>query len=175
MLSFIFFFFFKLAWVNLTKCSQYIFIAWDPILFKVTYQNDWNNGFWTIVTVSPRKAEWSSAVLSEQCVPLYTNRHSKQSSNIKRDIKKREQNKTNQQSLHPPLFQIVFGFHHMLSQDAPCQISKGRSMPTYKSSLCSAEVEPGKSFIAEIQCTSSHFSWLMVDTSGYWKIISVVG
>lgn len=41
-------------------------------------------------------------------------------------------------------------------------------MPTYKSILCSAEVEPGKSFIAEIQRrTSSHLSWLMVDTSGY--------
>lgn len=56
----------------------------------------------------------------------------------------------------------------MLSQDAPCQITKGgRSMPTYKSILCSAEVEPGKSFIAEIQRTSSLLSWLMVDTSGY--------
>lgn len=40
-------------------------------------------------------------------------------------------------------------------------------MPTYKSILCSAEVEPGKSFIAEIQRTSSLLSWLMVDTSGY--------
>lgn len=51
---------------------------------------------------------------------------------------------------------------------------KERSRPTYKSILCSAEVEPGQGFIAEIQRTSSHLSWLMVDTSGYWKRISVV-
>lgn len=56
----------------------------------------------------------------------------------------------------------------MLSQDAPCRVSEGgRSTPTYKSILCSAEVEPGGSFIAEIPRASSHLPGLMVDTSGY--------
>lgn len=51
----------------------------------------------------------------------------------------------------------------MLSQDAPSQISEGgRSTPTYKSTLCSAEVEPGGSFIAETQRPSSRFSCSMV-------------
>lgn len=56
----------------------------------------------------------------------------------------------------------------VLSQDAPCRVSEGgRSTSTYKSILCSAEVEPGGSFIAEIPRASSHFPGLMVDTSGY--------
>jgi hypothetical protein len=46
-----------------------------------------------------------------------------------------EENKTIQE-FTSPLCQMVFGFRQMLSQDAPCQVSKGgRSTPTYKISF----------------------------------------
>lgn len=86
----------------------------------------------------------------------------------------RKGTKYSQESLHPPLFQIVFGLHRVVSRRTKSGYKGRRSTPTYKSTLCSAEVELGRSFIAEIPCTSSHLSWLMRDTSGYWKTISVV-
>lgn len=101
--------------------------------------------------------------------PSYTDGHSKQSSNIKREIVKKNTTETTERVLHPPLFQIVFGFHHMLSQDAPCQISKGgRSMPKYKSILCSAGGRTWQKFYC--RDTAYLFPPLMVDGRYKWLL-----
>lgn len=101
--------------------------------------------------------------------PSYTDGHSKQSSNIKREIVKKNTTETTEGVLHPPLFQIVFGFHHMLSQGAPCQISKGgRSMPKYKSILCSAGGRTWQKFYC--RDTAYLFPPLMVDGRYKWLL-----
>lgn len=105
--------------------------------------------------------------------PSYTDGHPKQRSSIKRENSEKEWTQP-REFLHPPLFQIVFGLHRVVSRRTESGYKGGKSTPMYKSTLCSVEVEPGRSFIAEVLCTSSHLSWLMRDTSGYWKTISVV-
>ena len=89
--------------------------------------------------------------------------------NREKEFIKKNTTETTERVLHPPLFQIVFGFHHMLSQDAPCQISKGgRSMPKYKSILCSAGGRTWQKFYC--RDTAYLFPPLMVDGRYKWLL-----
>lgn len=117
----------------------------------------------------------NEAVSSEQCVPFIHGRTFKTEEQYpKGELKKEKEIKTAERVY------IHLCFNGLWIPSSCLKLHRVRLggeeglRLTYKSILCSAEVEPGRSFIAEIPCTSSHLSWLMADTSGYQKIISVV-
>lgn len=105
--------------------------------------------------------------------PSYTDGHPKQRSSIKRENSEKERTQP-RVYIHLCFILSLDSIHRVVSRRTESGCKGGRATPMYKSTLCSAEVEPGRSFIAEVPCTSSHLSWLMRDTSGYWKTISVV-